>query len=250
MSNRVVLKAAAIVIVSFFCLASISFAAAPAELQGLRKTYQDHKHKLIKSYIAQLLVLEQNMLSNSDLAGAKAVRLEKQQVEKELAPAAKKIQRPTPSPPAAVAPKPVPPKPVPPKPKPVPVVKRHIPKTYVSSVEGLAGAAKFSKNNIYKFNLPKTGTSSSLTFWASGRRSTESTGHVWLITPDGIRKKVGKWKDSYFDKPASDASSYKRLQPITEDISDLVTRPGVYKIEFEWTGGIDPLVILRVEITS
>ena len=129
-------------------------------------------------------------------------------------------------------------------------MKKHIPKTYVSSVKGLAGAAKFSKNNIYKFNLPKVGANSSLTFWASGRRSTDSTGHVWLITPDGLRKRVGKWKESYFDKAASDASSYKRLLPITDDISELVTRPGVYKVEFEWTGGIDPLVILRVEITS
>jgi hypothetical protein len=243
MSNKVVFRAVAITsVVLFFCLTSNSFAADPTELQGLRTTYQDHKQKLDKSYLNQLSVLEQNMLNNGNLAGAKAVRKEKQRIDKELAPVVKKVQSPTP-PPAAIAPPP-------PKPKPKPVVKKHIPKTYVSSVEGLAGAAKFSKNNIYRFNLPKVGANSSLTFWATGRRSTESTGHVWLITPDGVRQRVGKWKDSYFDKPASDVSSYKRLRPITNDISGMVTRPGVYKIEFEWTGGIDPLVIFRVEVTS
>ena len=41
-----------------------------------------------------------------------------------------------------------------------------------------------------------------------------------------------------------------KIRPITKDISELVTMPGVYKIEFNWTGGIDPLVIYRVEVTS
>jgi len=227
---------ATISIVLFFCLGSSIFAADPPELEGLRETFLVHKQKLIRSYMEQLSILEQNMLKNGNRTGAEAVRLEKQKVGKDLAPVTK-IQSPTPPPKVAV-------------PAPPPVVKKRNPKTHVSSVEGLAGAAKFSKNNIYTFNLPDTGSKSTVTFWATGRRSTESVGNIWLITPDGKREKVGKWKDSYFDKPSTEISSYKRLRPITKDISELVTRPGVYKIEFEWTDGIDPLVIYRVEVTS
>ena len=224
-------------VIFILCLSGISFAADPPELENLRETYLEHKQKLTRSYIGQLSVLEENMLSTGNSSGARAVRQEKQKVSAELA-AATKIQRPTPPP----QPKPTP--------APAPPPKKRDPKTHVSSIEGLAGAAKFSKNNIYTFNLPSIGYKTSVSFWATGRRSTESTGVVWLITPTGERIKVMKWKDSLFDKPSTEVSSYKKIRPITKDISELVTMPGVYKIEFNWTGGIDPLVIYRVEVTS
>ena len=76
MSNKVVFRTVAITsIVLFFCLAGNSFAADPSELQGLRKTSQDHKQKLGKSYLNQLSVLEQNMLNKGNLTGAKAFRM-------------------------------------------------------------------------------------------------------------------------------------------------------------------------------
>jgi hypothetical protein len=162
--------------------------------------------------------------------------------------------------PVAVAPKPLPapvvakpePKPVAPKPvaaKPE-LKKEHTPQTHVSSVQGLAGNAEVTKNNIYTFELSEIGASTTLAFWGTGQNSIDTYGKVWLLTPDGNRLIVGIWKESYFKKPATDVFSYYNLQPITENISKKVTGPGTYKIEFEWTNGKDPLVIYRVEITS
>jgi hypothetical protein len=144
-------------------------------------------------------------------------------------------------------PKPVAPKPVAAKPE---LKKEHTPQTHVSSVQGLAGNAEVTKNNIYTFELSEIGASTTLAFWGTGQNSIDTYGKVWLLTPDGNRLIVGIWKESYFKKPATDVFSYYNLQPITENISKKVTGPGTYKIEFEWTNGKDPLVIYRVEITS
>jgi len=127
---------------------------------------------------------------------------------------------------------------------------KRVPKTYVSSTRGLAGAASFSENNVYEFTLPEVGPVSTLTFYATGRRSLDSVGNVWLLTPTGEREKVLKWKENYFKDPSTEVESYKKLKPIREDISEYVKVPGTYRVEFEWTGGIDPLVVYRVEITS
>lgn len=124
------------------------------------------------------------------------------------------------------------------------------PVVHVSSVEGIAGNSSFSKNNIYSFNLEHVGSKSTLAYWATGRRTIDTAGAIWLTTPAGRRIKVGKWKRGSFEKPAQDITTYYKLRPMTEDISDLIVQPGEYKVEFEWTGGIDPLVIFRVEITS
>jgi hypothetical protein len=159
--------------------------------------------------------------------------------------------------PVIVPPKPAPqpvvarPEPVAPKPAPKPELKKvHTPQTRVSSVQGLAGNAKVSQNNVYSFELSEIGASTTLAFWGTGLNSLDSYGKVWLITPDGKRLIVGIWKESYFEKPSTDVYSYYNLKPITENISKKVTGPGTYKIEFEWTNGKDPLVIYRVEITS
>ncbi len=133
----------------------------------------------------------------------------------------------------------------------------HSPKTYASSVQGLAGTPNFSKDNIYTFSLPETGSLSTLTYYAIGLHNENNTfGTIWLITPDHKREKIGKWKSSDFNNPAApsqnqkNAIDYKTLTPISLDISGLVKEPGNFRIEFEWTDGVAPLVIYRVELTS
>ncbi|MDT8335837.1 MAG: hypothetical protein RQ753_09070, partial [Desulfurivibrionaceae bacterium] len=147
-----------------------------------------------------------------------------------------------PAPPPATRPEPAAAKPAPPQ--------KHTPQTFVSSIKGLAGDAATTENNVYTFELPSLGETTTLAFWATGRNSLDSYGKVWLITPEGHRVIVGIWKESYLDKPSTEVFSYYNLKPIAENISRKVTTPGTYKVEFEWTNGKDPLVIYRVEITS
>jgi hypothetical protein len=167
------------------------------------------------------------------------------------------VAKPTPKPVAQKKPAPKPviakptPKPVAAKPVPKPALKKeHTPQTHVSSIQGLAGNAQITKNNVYTFNLPGIGKTSTLAFWATGQSSIDTYGKVWLITPRGRRVIVGIWKESYFKQPSTEISSFYKLKPITENITKKVNGPGTYKIEFEWTDGKDPLVIYRVEITS
>ena len=157
------------------------------------------------------------------------------------------VVKPTPKP---VVTKPAP-KPVVAKPTPKPKIeKEHTPQTYISSVEGVAGNSEISKNNIYTFDLPSIGKSTTLAFWATGKNSIDSYGEVWLVTPVGRRSFVRIWKESNFKQPSTEISSFYMLKPFSDDITKKVSEPGTYKIEFEWTGGKDPLVIFRVEITS
>ncbi len=128
--------------------------------------------------------------------------------------------------------------------------KAHVPKTHISETFGIAGAPVFTKNNIYSFNLQEVGDKSKVVFYASGRKSTKTYGKVWLITPANERFRIHKWSPHDFKRPLSEASSYKRLSPVTTDISKYVTMPGTYKIEFGYTDGIDALGIMRVELTS
>ena len=220
--------------------ASIGNAAAPAELESLQSSFVSQKGRLLHNYLQQLTTLESTMLNSSNLSGANAVKAEISRTREEIS---KISQTSSPAPTMKVVTSP-------PKPAPKPVIIKRDPKTHASEVEGLAGAVNFSKNNIYNFNLADVGAVSTLKIWATGRRSIESTGNIWLKTPDGRREKVTKWKDRNFDEPSTEISSYRKLKPIIEDISNHVTRPGTYKVEFEWTGGIDPLVIYRVELTS
>lgn len=212
--------------------------AAGESLKDLRKSFFNRKEQLLYDYLEQLVKLETLIVTSRDPQEARDVKAEIGRVEQEL-------QGIPDSPPEAAH---APPAPRQPAPKPV-VVKRE-PKSHVSRIEGLAGAPSFSKNNIYTFHLADIGRVSTLKFWATGRRSIDSVGYVWLITPDGRREKISKWKERYFDKPATELTSPEEIEPFSEDISELVTKAGNYQIEFEWTGGIDPLVIFRVELIS
>lgn len=137
------------------------------------------------------------------------------------------------------------------KPATKPEIKKvHVPKVYISSVEGLAGKGELSKNNIYTFDLPEIGSSTQMAFWATGKNSIDSYGKVTLVTPEGKRHFVRIWKESNFKQPSTEISSFYMLKPFSDDITKKVSGPGTYKIEFEWTGGKDPLIIFRVEITS
>ena len=126
----------------------------------------------------------------------------------------------------------------------------HVPKTHVLETFGIAGVPVFTKNNVYTFNLKEAGRKSTLVFYASGRKSTKSYGKVWLITPARERFRVHKWSPRDFKRPLSEANTYKRLSPVTVDVSKYVTGPGTYKIEFDYTDGVDALGIMRVELTS
>ncbi|MEN8136002.1 MAG: hypothetical protein ABFS18_10795 [Thermodesulfobacteriota bacterium] len=224
---------------SMLIFASTGNATPTSTLTSLQESFFKQNRQLLYSYLKQLVALETSILTRSNQIGAKAVQAEIHRIEEEI----RKIpQTSLSAKPAAIAPAP--------KPAPKPVIKKRDPKTHTSKVEGLAGAANFSKNNIYTFRLADIGAVSTLKFWATGRRSTESTGNVWLVTPSGQRQKITKWKERHFNEPASEISSYKKLKPIIENISKFITKPGTYKVEFEWTGGIDPLVIYRVELTS
>ena len=201
---------------------------------------QEAMRNFLESYLRRLDDQEARMLRGNDLEAARLVRQEKVQVAGELArlsPLDERTESPI--------------QPTPPQSMPARKVDiNHTPTTYSSEVKGLAGAPSFTENNVYSFVLPQVGDSSILSYYATGRRSTESYGNVWLITPDGRREKISKWKSGQFDDPATEIKTYKKLAPLTEDISKYVREPGMYKVEFEWTDGIDPLVIFRVELTS
>lgn len=123
------------------------------------------------------------------------------------------------------------------------------PETVVMTTRGLAGAPDFSRNNVYAFTLKNPGSRTTLTYRASGRRSTDTYGDIFMTTPDGKRHRAGKWQPDDFSESAEEAGC-KGLVPITLDISDYVSAPGPYAIEFRWNDGIDPLVICRVKIKS
>lgn len=229
-----------VVMSSMLIFTSTCNAAPPAELESLQASFVSQKERLMYNYLQQLTALEGTMLNSNNISGANAVKSEITKIKEELEKIAQTSSPESTKQTAAI----------PPKPAPKPVIIKRDPKTHVSEIEGLAGAANFSKNNVYTFNLADIGSASSLRFWATGRRSIESTGTVWLLNPDGRREKVSKWKDRNFDEPSTEISSYRKLKPINVDISRVVTKPGTYKVEFEWTGGIDPLVIYRVELTS
>ena len=119
-------------------------------------------------------------------------------------------------------------------------------KIYLSEERGAAG--KWPGKTEYDFEIQDLPRQAALLFWAAGDFGTDSHGDVYLVTPDGKRQKVAAWTRANFDKPAVKAGSYKDLNPISADVSALVTRPGPYKVQFEFREGKYQLDILRVEL--
>jgi hypothetical protein len=142
--------------------------------------------------------------------------------------------------------------------KPAPAVKprsskpaaRRDPKIHVSSVQGMASAGDFSKNNVYSFNLTEVGPISTVKYWINGRFGIDSNGKVWLIAPDGSRENIGNWQEKASADISSGVTSYEELEPVSADVSKQVNSSGTYKVEFEWSEGAGPLYIYRVEIIS
>jgi hypothetical protein len=117
-------------------------------------------------------------------------------------------------------------------------------------VQGLAGSHNSSHNNIYPFTLSEVGPTATLTYYAAGRRSRDTVGTVWLVTPGGLRERVGQWQNGQFEMAPPVPPQYNTLTPVVIDVSGVVKIPGDYQVEFEWTDGIAPLIIYRVELTS
>lgn len=219
-----------------FVFAATGAAAPETTLLTLQTSFVSQKKQLMYSYLQQLAALETAIVTSNSREGADEVKAEITRIKEEIKRLPEFLQ-----PPQAIAV---------PEPPPQIVISKRDPVTHTNEVQGLAGAASFSKNNIYTFYLAVTGPSSTLKYWATGRRSADSEGNVWLITPAGQREKINSWRERNFTAPATEISSHEKITPFTGDISKFVTAPGTYRVEFEWTGGIDPLVIYRVELTS
>lgn len=268
-------------------LAASEKAAAAEETAARKATDEAQRIADLKSQLRQLIAQGNDKLSAGDVQGAREVKTKVNEIQEELtrlgspaggvtngksallvnghtstAPAPAHAPSPVPAPAPAPVPDPAPA----PAPPPAPASERistqlpapqsltpilRGPKTQVSSVQGLAGSQNTSKNNVYVFNLSEVGPTTTLTYYATGRRSKDTAGNIWLVTPGGLREKVGAWKSGQFEiSSTTEASSYTKYKPATADISGLVKGAGEYKIEFEWTDGIAPLIIHQVEITS
>ena len=130
--------------------------------------------------------------------------------------------------------------------KPVPpssVVKA---KTLVDETRGFAGI--FSQDNVYTFKIESVEKKTILRFWASGDVGTDTSGQVLLTGPDVKEQVIRQWKPSDFSVAADTVSSYKKLKPISCDISSHVKQAGEYQVTFKWDGGQIGLAILRVEL--
>ncbi len=236
-----------------------SVAAPPPELREMRQVFTGkwqgatnsaRRRELLNDYIKNLTSLEYYMRGNGrDRTSINAVRKELRRAndavlgEGEIASdAATRATGAVSSPePAAV---------VDPVTAPAAAIKKHIPRTIVINHRGTAGTPDFSKGNIYNFTLTATSKKGTLIYWAGGRNSTDTYGEIWLTSPDGRRRKIAKWKKSFFREATRDVSTWSRLRPVTVDISDYLKAPGAYSLEFHWTDGVDPLIIMRVEIIS
>lgn len=188
-------------------------------------------------YVKDLDALEQALIQRRDLKGALLVQEEKNRA---MSGAGATAPTQTPAAPAPIA---IAPKPAAKLLKPGPFL-------YKSETEGLAGAAKFSKNNTYKFNMTEVRGNTKLTIYASGRKTTHSFGNIILINPAGQKVRVHKWSPGDFKASVKEVSSYKKLKPIAMMVSNHVSRPGTYQIAFEYKKGTDPLIIKYVELKT
>ena len=101
--------------------------------------------------------------------------------------------------------------------------------------------------NIYSFDIAELRENCELKFWASAENRRGSKGDVILNTPTGSRV-IHSWKVDDDTIPVKRITDYKKLTPISYDISKHVTKAGTHKVHFKYRGGSDAYVILRVEI--
>jgi len=185
-------------------------------------------------YVQNLDALEKNLIDRKDLKGALVVQMEKKKILSESGASSSTTS--TSAPVASI--------------KPVAATPRPGPFVYSSETEGRAGAPGFSLNNIYKLNVNEVRGNTKLTVYASGRGSKDSYGTISIITPAGQEIAIHKWEPDDFSDAANEVSSYKKLKPIEEMVSQFITRPGIYQIRFDYRKGIEPLIIKYVELKT
>jgi len=120
-----------------------------------------------------------------------------------------------------------------------------IEKVYVDEERGWAG--RWPGKCEYSFQVREAPQSATVIFWGAGDFGKDSEGEVYL-RGDNFREKIASWDKSKFNKTAIEAASYQDLNPISADVSRLVTRPGTYIVQFVYLRGKYQLDILRVEI--
>lgn len=213
----------------------------PELKKAIVSEYEAQKSAALKSvnnkYVRDLDALEQSLIQQRNLKGALLVQEEKKRTLSgtgAISPAPTPVA--TPSPAAT--------------PKPVASPKKPGPFLYKSETEGLAGAGSFSKNNVYEFNMTEVRGNTKLTIYASGRRTTDTYGNIFLTTPAGQKIRLHKWSPDNFKDSVKEVSSYKKLKPIVKMVSNNVSRPGTYQIAFEYKKGVDPLIIKYVELKT
>jgi len=209
--------------------------ALPADsLAALRKEFRENKARaelrLSRHYLQKLTGLRNRLAIHGDRKKISAVDEEIRRINARMASLGEK-------PPSILSPREMP-------------APKHVVRNYVVQAKGWAGIPEFSKNNVYSFELPEIGDKTTLTFYASGRTSTDTYGDVYLVTPEGKQKRVYRWSPDDFEIPLKEAMTYRHLKPVRVDISGLVRKPGRYQVRFQYRDGDDPLGILRVEIKS
>jgi hypothetical protein len=212
----------------------------PELKKAIISEYEAQKNGALKGvndkYVKDLEGLEQILIQRRDLKGALLVQEEKKRVMSGTGAVAASTT--STAAPIAVTP------------RPAAASQSPGPFTYKSETEGLAGAARFSKNNVYKFNMSEVRSNTKLTAYAAGRGSKNTYGEIFLITPAGQRIVVKDWSPSDFSDSMKEVMSYKKLDPIVVMISQYVTSPGTYQVSFEYNKGIEPLIIKYVELKT
>ena len=227
-----------------------AIAAVDAKYKNEMANFQANSIKQVHSnHLINLERLEKALIKKSDLAGALVVQTERKRIAIEpvtvMAPGrpAPKISSPKiatpPAPPVALAST---------NSRQASAAK---PFKYVNSSHGVAGASGNVSKNIYSFAIKEFGKNSELIFHAFGKRSNDSHGDVYLITPNGKRRKVANWSPKNLEATNFfGVQAAKDVRPVKTDISKYVTSSGKHQVEFRYKNGNEALNIFQVTINS
>lgn len=231
--------------------------------QKYQVVFNNFKNKSVKNvkkqYIVELKRLEDKLIRQNNLAGALVVQTNR---NKAMGLTGSNTATPAPAPKKAPAPvtktavKKSAAKTAPPAPKKVaaPAARKLSaaqPQTYTSKAKGIAGSGSNNTNNTYAFDVQLFGNESWLSFNGYGRKTNNSFGEVYLITPSGQRHQVASWSPKQL-KPTNyyGVESAKDVQPIKANISEFVKATGTYKVEFTYRDGNEALHIFQVDIKT
>ena len=192
----------------------------PKKLSELRQQFESRKQKAIEMAERPILIdyknalegLQNALTEKKDLVGALAVRSEKEKILAELSPTKQD--------------------------------------TYISEQVGSAGYPQNTYENLRKFDIKNPGKKTILKLWIVGADGNDTGGDVQLISGD-VKNTVYTWSGKSFPKVIQgpyNKQSFRKVKPIECDISEWVQKPGEYSVNFQYTGGYNPLAILRVAI--